>query len=78
MALGGPSAGLAANLASYAIAIVLFTRIHVDESAGRLSSAKRGGLVDGLRYVLARRTLAVVVGGFAVGSPAFPGSLKEK
>lgn len=70
LALGGASAGLAANLASYVIAIFLFTRIHVDDSAGRSSSAKRGGLVDGLRYVLARRALAVVVGGFALGTLA--------
>jgi hypothetical protein len=52
------------------MAVFLFARIQVDESSGRSSSAKRGGLVDGLRYVLGRRALAVVVGGFALGTLA--------
>jgi MFS family permease len=69
LALGGAPAGLAANLASYGIAVVLFIRIRVDEVevvAGR----KRSGLVDGLHYVLAHRALTVVVGGFALATLA--------
>ena len=68
LALGGAPAGLAANLASYAIAVFLFTRIRVVEVSG--SSAKRAGLIDGLRYVLGHRALTVVVGGFALGTLA--------
>jgi MFS transporter, DHA1 family, solute carrier family 18 (vesicular amine transporter), member 1/2 len=34
------------------------------------STKKGGGLIDGLRYVLGRRALAVVVGGFALGTLA--------
>jgi MFS family permease len=69
LALGGTTAGLAANLVSYAIAVLLYTRIQVAEVGGHRGRA-RGGLVDGLRYVLARRALAVVVGGFALGTLA--------
>jgi MFS family permease len=70
LAVGGASAGLAANLASYGIALFLFARIGVaDESAGS-SAAKRGGLIDGLRYVLGRRALTVVVGCFALATLA--------
>src|SRR2546430_4194097 len=66
LAVGGAAAGLAANLVSYAIAVVLYARIRVaDESCGK-SGRARGGLVEGLRYVLAQRSLAVVVGGFAL------------
>jgi MFS family permease len=69
LALGGPAAGLTANLLSYAIALVLYTRIKVEEvpSAG---AKKRGGLIDGVRYVRQNRALAVVVGGFAFGTLA--------
>jgi MFS family permease len=69
LALGGATAGLAANLLSYGVAVVLYLRIRVD---GELdgSVAKRGGLIDGLRYVLASRQLAVVVGCFGLGTLA--------
>jgi MFS family permease len=69
LALGGASAGLAANLASYGIALFLFLRIRVADEGDRRTN-KRGGLIDGLRYVLGRRALAVVVGGFALGTLA--------
>jgi MFS family permease len=70
LALGGAPAGLAANLASYGIAVVLFARIRVADPVGDPRAAKRGGLVDGLRYVLGSRALTVVVGGFAVATLA--------
>jgi MFS family permease len=70
LALGGAPAGLAANLASYGIAVVLFARIRVAEPVGDARASKRGGLVDGLRYVLGSRALTVVVGGFAVATLA--------
>ena len=69
LALGGAAAGLAANLVSYGIALVLFLRIRVADEGSRATN-KRGGLIDGLRYVLGRRALAVVVGGFALGTLA--------
>jgi MFS family permease len=69
LAFGGAAAGLAANLISYGIALLLFARIRVaDVGGGRMS--KRGGLIDGLRYVLGRRALTVVVGGFALATLA--------
>jgi len=66
LAVGGPAAGLAANLASYAVAVLLYARIRVTEEPSAKSSGARGGLVEGLRYIVAQRALAVVVGGFAV------------
>jgi MFS family permease len=66
LAVGGPTAGLAANLASYGLAVVLYARIRVAGDARSKTSRARGGLAEGLRYVLAQRELAVVVGGFAV------------
>jgi MFS family permease len=69
LALGGAAAGLAANLASYGIALFLFLRIRVVDEGSR-GTRKRGGLIDGLRYVLGRRGLAVVVGAFALGTLA--------
>ena len=67
LAAGGAAAGLVANLASYAVAVVFFVRISVaDERAERKAAAARGGFVRGLRYVLARSTLLVVVGSFAL------------
>jgi MFS family permease len=69
LALGGAPAGLAANLASYGIAIFLFARIRVEEVEAE-SGRRRNGLVDGLRYVLAHRALTVVVGGFALATLA--------
>jgi MFS family permease len=70
LAAGGAGAGLLANLASYAIAVLFFVGIRVDEHAARKSSAARGGFVGGLRYVLAHSTLVVVVGSFALGTLA--------
>ncbi len=70
LALGGAAAGLAANLVSYAIAVVFYLRIRVADDVGGQAGRARGGLVDGLRYVLAQRALAVVVGGFAVATLA--------
>jgi MFS family permease len=69
LALGGAPAGLAANLASYGIAVFLFARIRVEEVEAE-SGRRRSGLVDGLRYVLAHRALTVVVGGFALATLA--------
>ena len=66
LALGGPAAGLAANLASYGLAVLLYARIRVAAEPREQASRTRGGLVEGFRYVVAQRTLAVVVGGFAV------------
>jgi MFS family permease len=68
LALGGATAGLAANLVSYGIALILYMRIdEVVEPAARKTG---GGLVAGLRYVLQRRALTVVVGGFALATLA--------
>ena len=69
LALGGAPAGLAANLASYGIAVFLYSRIRVGEVVGE-TSARRGGLIDALRYVRASRALTVVVGSFALGTLA--------
>jgi MFS family permease len=69
LAVGGATAGLAANLASYGIAVILYARIDV-ESEASVRCGKRGGLIDGLRYVLASRALTVVVGSFALGTLA--------
>ena len=69
LALGGATAGLTANLVSYGIAVVLYSRIRIaGEPAGR--ATRRGGLIDGLQYVLGRRPLAVVVGCFGLGTLA--------
>src|SRR5204863_3092281 len=65
--LGGAAGGLLANLVSYALALVLFTRIKtVDDAGGARRAAARGGFAAGLRYVSASRALAVVVGSFAL------------
>ncbi len=66
LAVGGAAAGLTANLVSYAIAVLLYAHIRVADDVCRTSGRARGGLIEGLRYVLAQRALAVVVGGFAV------------
>jgi predicted MFS family arabinose efflux permease len=69
LALGGATAGLTANLVSYGIAVALYSRIRIaGEPAGR--ATRRGGLIDGLQYVLGRRPLAVVVGCFGLGTLA--------
>ncbi len=70
LALGGAAAGLAANLASYGIALVLFSRIRVAEEPSGQTDGRRAGLIDGLRYVLGQRALVVVVGSFALGTLA--------
>jgi MFS family permease len=71
LAVGGAPTGLAANLASYGIAVFLFSRIRVAEDQGvRKTSRGGGGLVDGLSYVLRHRGLTVVVGSFAFGTLA--------
>ena len=69
LALGGATAGLSANLASYALAVLLYAGIRVDAEP-QSQTRRRGGLVDGLRYVLGSRPLTVVVGGFAFGTLA--------
>jgi MFS family permease len=66
LAVGGAAAGLAANLVSYAIALMLYAGVRVADGTNAPSGRARGGLVEGLRYVLAQRALAVVVGGFAL------------
>jgi MFS family permease len=66
LALGGTVAGLAANLVSYGFAVLLYVRIRVSDEPAAHSRRSCGGLAEGLRYVLAHRTLAVVVGGFAL------------
>src|SRR5437870_4809693 len=66
LAVGGAAAGLAANLVSYAIALLFYARIRVADEVDAPSGRARGGLVEGLRYVLAQRALTVVVGGFAL------------
>ena len=70
LALGGATAGLAANLASYGIAVVLYAGIRVSGEPSSAARRKRGGLLDGLRYVLSSRPLTVVVGSFAFGTLA--------
>jgi MFS family permease len=69
LALGGATAGLTANLVSYAFAVILYTRIRVAEEP-RATAPKRGGFVDGLRYLLGSRILTVVVGCFAFATLA--------
>jgi MFS family permease len=66
LAVGGPAAGLAANLVSYGFAVLLYARIRVAAEPRDKARRARGGLVEGFRYVVGQRTLAVVVGGFAV------------
>ena len=70
LALGGPVAGLAANLASYAVAFVLYVRIPVADDIREVAGRARASVLQGLRYVLEQRALAVVVGGFTVATLA--------
>jgi len=70
LAVGGPVAGLAANLDSYAIALVLYARISIVDDVRDVASRARGSLVQALRYVMAQRTVAVVVGGFTAATLA--------
>lgn len=66
LALGGPIAGLAANLASYAIAVLLYAGIREVAIIPAATRRARGALRDGLRYVMRIRTVQVIVGCFAV------------
>jgi MFS family permease len=70
LALGGATAGLAANLVSYGIAVVLYARIRIAEDPSASVAGRRGGLVDGFRYVARSRPLTVVVGTFALATLA--------
>ncbi len=70
LAVGGATAGLAANLASYGIAVLLYSGIRVVGDADAQAGGRRGGLIEGLRYILRSRALTVVVGGFALGTLA--------
>jgi MFS family permease len=67
LVIGGAEAGLAANLVSYGLALLLFLRIRVNDESSRVRSGRsRGGLVAGVRYVLGHRSLFVVVGTFSL------------
>jgi MFS family permease len=66
LAIGGPIAGLAANLASYGVALALYAGIGDLASAPTARPRVRGALRDGLGYVLRNRPVLVVVGCFAV------------
>src|SRR5437773_7600869 len=66
LALGGATAGLAANLVSYGIAVVLYSRIRVADDLNASVAGRRGGLVDGLCYIVRSRSLTVVVGAFGL------------
>lgn len=66
LALGGPIAGLAANLASYVVALALYAGIRDVAAAPAVGPRARGRLRDGLRYVVGNRSVFVVVGCFAV------------
>jgi MFS family permease len=70
LALGGATAGLAANLVSYGIAVFLYSGIRIAAEPDTRTAGRRGGLIDGLRYVLTSRSLTVVVGSFALGTLA--------
>jgi MFS family permease len=70
LALGGATAGLAANLVSYGIAVVFYARIRIADDLNVSVAGKPGGLVDGLRYVVRSRPLTVVVGTFGLGTLA--------
>jgi MFS family permease len=70
LALGGATAGLVANLVSYGFAVILYSRIRISEEPQAAATGGRGGLIDGLRYVLRSRPLTVVVGSFAFGTLA--------
>src|SRR5437762_2786807 len=47
LAVGGPAAGLAANLASYGLAVLLYARIRVAAEPHWTRSRTRGGLAEG-------------------------------
>jgi MFS family permease len=70
LALGGPTAGLSANLASYIVAVALYARVSVADDVREVARRANAGLRQGLRYVLERRALAVVVSGVTVATLA--------
>jgi MFS family permease len=70
LALGGPVAGLAANLASYAVAVAFYARISLVEDVCDVARRARASLRDGLRYVSKQRTVGVVIGGFTAATLA--------
>jgi MFS family permease len=65
LAVGGPAAGLSANLVSYAIAVALYRSIRISDDERGSTGRARGALMEAMRYVAANRAVAVVVGGFA-------------
>lgn len=70
LALGGPVAGLAANLASYAIAVAFYARISIVDHVRDVALRARASLHDGLHYVAKQRTVGVVIGGFTAATLA--------
>jgi MFS family permease len=70
LALGGPIAGLSANLASYAVAVLFYVRIPVAETAREVTSRARSSVRQGLHYVFERRALVIVVSGVTVATLA--------
>jgi MFS family permease len=70
LALGGPVAGLAANLASYGVAVALYGRVSIVDDVREVTDRAHATLRDGLCYVLGHRTVAVVVGGFTTATLA--------
>jgi MFS family permease len=70
LALGGPTAGLVANLVSYVVAVVLYRRVRVVDDTHQAAGRARTSLRQGLRYVIEQRSLAFVVGGFTVATLA--------
>lgn len=70
LALGGPVAGLAANLASYAIAVAFYARISIVDDVCDVARRAQASLRDGLRYVLGQHTVGIVIGGFTAATLA--------
>lgn len=70
LALGGPVAGLAANLASYAVAVAFYARISIVEDVCDVARRARASLRDGLRYAMQQRIVGVVIGGFTAATLA--------
>jgi MFS family permease len=71
MAAGGAALALALNLVSYAVAVALYARIRVLRPIEpRQETRESRGLLEGVRYLMARRTLLVVVCSFALATVA--------
>jgi MFS family permease len=66
LAAGGPIAGLAANLASYGVAIVMYAGIRDIAPARNTPPRAHGVLRDGFAYVARNPVVALVVGCFAI------------